>query len=1555
MRSELIIKSRSLAGSSDLTLLAPIKPGLAPSLESVTYKTRVKRLLALLNTGRSSTHEYSLIRPFSDAVERVGRIHSVRVAVVEPEDKVLLAVTFDGPWESYIRILWQKVGALLDVIFCNTENYVSAYDHSFEQWLEWAHRVQIETSFFYAMPAVTVDDVRYQKSAESLHREHPANPVTDLASTQLSVQRVESVAWDTAIHGPFQAIPEIAKLGLQSLAALYRLTDLYLPASEDGKYLHRAARELLLEFVRLLEHTHVLDTPLQLVRERFARQLAWIRPRPLGSEPPPHGYEPPELPTDGPPAYDGDDVQGGILNGYAAVTHGCLLLIAFDAPAAAAAFLARLIPDITRSSRAPRDGEPVRNIALTCEGLRAFGLSETQLSYFPQEFREGMEARASTLGDLRVNHPRRWRLPVRNWPDAALDEAERIELSAVHAVVQLRVGTTNEAQLQIEELNHLNHPLHGEVTRLVPGGNGVRLLAVQPMRRYPNLAGDSVEHFGFVDGLSQPTIVPPPPGTGYSNQVHLGELLLGHANEADAAPAESERMTWLRNGSFLVVRKLRQDVEALEAAVAKATASGMQRDAILAKMMGRELGGKPLIRTSDPNQNDFDYRLDPQGSSCPFQAHIRRANPRSLPPEDVPEPPGRRTPRLMRRGMSYGPRYVRNALGDAGALAINAKERGVVFMAYNASISEQFEVVQRWLNGGNSTGVFSGQSDPFLGVAENGQPRIFRFENEGAVVRMAMDGWDALVEDPRPIVRLEWGAYLFTPSMRALAKLQETAAQSAAAFRTVWSADRGQQHIEALQRIEQRQGRTAAIAAWKSALEDPEAQRTFASASIWAAIRERHGGALRTPYGVIVADRDLVMRVLQDSEGNYTVEGHKDSYQSRMKASIGEIYLGLDASGAHGDYVRQSAAPNAAINAIRAEDAYELARNQTALALKGFIQQAQEQASAAENPRWELTLDLREVLDKVLASLCDYWFGVLETKKLRFKRGGTHWDWKQGDAPYYPGNFTAPSRYIFQPNPGASAEKFGREYGAALREAMKLWIADHRQAGSRPTDPEGRPAPIGEAIFGPASDPTETDLAARTMAGVMMGFLPPADGNLRLTLNEWLRDGSFWSLRARLAGRSLATYSEALDLIGSALCQAMQLRPSPELVWRRAARAHELDLGSAGKVRIEQDDMVVVSAVSATQQCLAQGKSNVFPVFGGNRSQAPHPTHACPGYQAAMGVIAGVLAGLLDVKQSVRPSLGPVALVLEGPCPPGKKPTRQQRAEIALRRKRISRKLRTPEPRPGAIARTFDGVRSALGIRPLATTMELLAWGDSWLHYKPGADEVNNIAEFLRGQRYKFTVPPMGYSGMWLQEMAEERNRRVFRRALENMLRSKLPPRAILLSGGGNDVVKDTLASLLNPASANTDPIDKQKAEQKIDGELRGYYVAILDDVKKLCTQYGAQVPVLLNPYDHPIPDGRLILNLPANPYSWLYPYITTDKGYDLATGIQIMKQIIDKFHEMQKTLVKDFGNVIVVPVPGTLDPFLPNYKDYWENELHPRPNGFDLVGRKFADVLNGL
>ena len=602
MRAELIVKTRTLVGVSDLTIAAPLRKGLVPSLDAVSYRTRARSVMRVLNTSRSSSQEYALLRPFSDSVERVGGIHSVRIALIG--DTVMLAATFDGNFDAYMRVLYQKVATLLDLIFCNTEGHRGCHVASFEQWRDWVYSCQVETDLFYSHPGLSFDDVQYLREAERRHRDRADD---DLDATRQRVQTPEMLAWEAVRRPPLRPpngpapLPtgtlETLKQGLQALSVLYRLADLYLPGTEDGDLLQRAARFLLLELNqldtrKLLPADNPLTAP---VRMRFAKQLAWFEA--LLPQPPR-----PAPPT---PTLDLCDVQGGILCSYPTqITHGCLLLLHVDDAAAGAKLLSDLWPQLWRHA----DGLPedpsqavLTTVAFSAEGLRAFGLGDDDLERFPREFREGMEARSSVLGDVRINHPRRWRLPERNWPTHS---DARVPLQAVHLVVQMRTAGAPGSELQ-DDVSHTSHPLHAAVQGLMkPGGvarAGVQLLSVQAMRR-ACVAGTEVrEHFGFVDGLSNPQIGrTPAPYARYDNRVPLGELLLGHANQVDAAP--ELKHPWLFNGSFLVVRKLRQDVERFRSGGRSRPPQllGWIPTLIQAKMMGRAPGRRATGRTPGP-------------------------------------------------------------------------------------------------------------------------------------------------------------------------------------------------------------------------------------------------------------------------------------------------------------------------------------------------------------------------------------------------------------------------------------------------------------------------------------------------------------------------------------------------------------------------------------------------------------------------------------------------------------------------------------------------------------------------------------------------------------------------------------------------------------------------------------------------------------------------------------------------------------------------------------------------------------------------------------------
>lgn len=212
MQPEFEIKTPSLAASTELLAMAPIRRGFVPSLDTITYKSRVKLLLKLLHAGRQSHHEYRPLRAMSDAVERVGVIRSLRVAVVEGrrevDDRILLSVHFDGSYEAYVRTIWQRAARLLDLIFCNAKGYVTGWDHPFDDWNTWIRSVQISTPFFYATPGITYPDQTYLQMLERRDRGGADN---EGRRTRIAVPSAEEIAWSIVVkqRGSFLAVRKL--------------------------------------------------------------------------------------------------------------------------------------------------------------------------------------------------------------------------------------------------------------------------------------------------------------------------------------------------------------------------------------------------------------------------------------------------------------------------------------------------------------------------------------------------------------------------------------------------------------------------------------------------------------------------------------------------------------------------------------------------------------------------------------------------------------------------------------------------------------------------------------------------------------------------------------------------------------------------------------------------------------------------------------------------------------------------------------------------------------------------------------------------------------------------------------------------------------------------------------------------------------------------------------------------------------------------------------------------------------------------------------------------
>ena len=1183
MQIDVQTKSRSLLGVSDLTVVAPIKRGLLPALDSRSYVSRARLLMRTLNTLRISSREAEPTPLIADTVDQIRALQSFRLAIIEgPEGRwmMLLAVAFDGGWEPYMRRIWRDLGPLLDVIFCNCDNYPISVENDFATYANWVRASQATTEFFYTASSLTVNDLHYLRSAQA-QRLKPKGAATTAAPLQPSAYR-----------------QEVFDQSLPALAALYRLTDMYPPApiSSDGACLLRAADYLLRalsdELKDAIFASWQLRQPALAASDRAAilwfRKARWPQAK--------RGVW-----VDG----DAAKVQGGVLAPTQGVTHACLLLLEIEDAAAAKALLAHAQRQVISEAGQSNPGAAsLFNIFFTPQGLLACGLPEATVALMPYEFREGMAARAGILGDYLHNHPSRWALPQR-WGHAG----ERVELSSVHAVVELSVRARKGQGKELDwdgDATVAGHPLAGEIKAFSAAvGPGVRILSIETMQRYIR-PGEKLPrgHFGYVDGISQPVPRPPAGAPQPWDRPMLGDFLLGHANSHGDVP-QTGRL-W-DDSTFLVVRKLKQDAAAFEAALAKLGA-GQAKDA-KAQMMGRDDNGVNPVTNND--RNDFDYQ-NASAAQCPFHSHVRRANPRTVDPE------GRPLPRIIRRGMSYGP------LPHSGN---QGTPRGLLFMAYNASIAEQFEVIQSWLNGNGSNREmsFSGERDPIVGVLNEGDP--VGFEYTDASGNKQLMGIDPL----KPFVTLEWGMYLFVPSIAALGELEAHAHEAAQldasstaeykkkkedrrTLRAAIDAHKGAAVIARLNLAEQVLGLEAARDQWKIALEDVTMRMSGVSRWIWAAVRELHGGVLRTPYGVLVCSSGKVREVFENRSGNYTATG----YAGRMAKSFGEIYLGKD-EGAQ--YQLESHKANRAIQDITRQEAFDSAFARTRLTLHQL---------AGGKGGVEKTVEAKDLVDAVLAGLCDEWFGLPDN--IFVVAGG--WHWRDGGPPTCPGHFHSPSRYMFQPNPGKEATDIGEAHGKLLNKAVHDWVAGHRRRGTVPL------RTIAERLF--EAIPDDDERLVRTLIGVLMGFLPTVDGNLRATLYEWVNDRSLWDhqlgYQAAAAGKP---YDKAHAVLLPKLIRTLQLRPVPELTWRIALRNHRL-----GGVDVRAGETVAISIVSAMHECLANDDPDIYAVFGGKRERGTGisiPTHACPGYEMALGVLLGFFAALAEFAD-MRPTLSPMAL-----------------------------------------------------------------------------------------------------------------------------------------------------------------------------------------------------------------------------------------------------------------------------------------------------------------------
>ncbi|WP_236789003.1 Dyp-type peroxidase [Amycolatopsis sp. GM8] len=376
-------------------------------------------------------------------------------------------------------------------------------------------------------------------------------------------------------------------------------------------------------------------------------------------------------------------------------------------------------------------------------GLTATGYGKLGIGTAPGDpsFQGGAKKAAGNLVDP----------PVESWDDAYQEPIDAVVL----------VGDASADATQAKR---------AEVLALLPGS--VTVLGEETGSGLTNENGDGIEHFGYVDGRSQPLFLTEDVDTERDTTDGINEwdpsAPLSQVLVADSAAPDPN----VHFGSYFVFRKLEQNVQLFKQAeqdlAARLGLKDEDAERAGAMLIGRFEDGTPLVVQSaagshHPVENDFSYDSDKLGQKCPFQAHIRKTNPRGSGGAEAPE--AERLHLMARRGQTYG-RRSDDPTAELPPAYRPTKDVGLLFMAFNSNLGNQFEFTQRlWANNPGFPITADGSKpglDPVIGQGERPGSNYSRDWGRNNVQPI-----DAIPQ----AVTLKGGEYFFMPSLAFLRSL----------------------------------------------------------------------------------------------------------------------------------------------------------------------------------------------------------------------------------------------------------------------------------------------------------------------------------------------------------------------------------------------------------------------------------------------------------------------------------------------------------------------------------------------------------------------------------------------------------------------------------------------------------------------------------------------------------------------------------------------------------------------------------------------------------------
>jgi len=486
---------------------------------------------------------------------------------------------------------------------------------------------------------------------------------------------------------------------------------------------------------------------------------------------------------------DRNNVQGFILRGY---THpySCHLLFTFSGGTTlnTKAFFKALYSKV-QSAADWGNNKPVSmlNIGLTYNGIALLNVvtASDLTDFFPPTFQNGPASTGSqdSLDDIGDSSPSKW------WNGQGNTVNNNL-----HCIVHV-YGLTSSDLDKLVSLVTASAIKNGitEIFPLAKKDNGGRL--------YQSIIQNDTDkiHFGYTDGISEPSLKNPDP-SGKSSAETFNNFLIGYPEGSLSNPEPTGTDTasiFAKDGCYNAFRVIYQDVAAFnlflkQCAQDPATKAKLSHlnlteqeteEWFAAKLCGRWRNGSPLMLSPDKPEDstshaeDFGYKTtsgDEVSSSlkCPFSAHTRVANPRDQ-SFTGSEGPNAVSPRILRRGVPYGAELKQDSTVDDGV------NRGLVGLFFCGDIVDQFEKLYGWMNYNSFSKVYNVNNPPQDAILGNRDINSTVFAGVSSSFTIPVTGTDTAesivvalpTEAKKTFLRTEGTAYCLLPSLSSLAQL----------------------------------------------------------------------------------------------------------------------------------------------------------------------------------------------------------------------------------------------------------------------------------------------------------------------------------------------------------------------------------------------------------------------------------------------------------------------------------------------------------------------------------------------------------------------------------------------------------------------------------------------------------------------------------------------------------------------------------------------------------------------------------------------------------------